>query len=390
MNWGLLIASVMLITSCSAPTSLRHSFSSTGSIDPGEPTNPAGPIGPDPSPGPALDPGAPSEPVRLSPTPGKWVNVTSNLVGMTSECGNTPYVSAKPNEDLVIASVALQGLWGTKDGGSTWSRLGTNLGSATITNRGGNIVYDPMAIGRFWQAGIYNGNGVYRTDDSGKSYVALGAVSHTDSVSVDLVDPNRMTLLAGAHEQKQKVYRSQDGGLTWINVGANLPADSAFSSFPHVVDSKTFFAGCSPSWGGGVGGIFQSDDSGGTWHQISAKGGGNLPLVAHDGSIYWSSDDGSLVRGVGQGMNWTFTQTVGPGTLRNVQPVELPDGRIVSLGAQNIMISSDQGVTWKAFGPPLPFQPVGITYSKYDQSFYIWQFDCGDRVLPNAIMKLWM
>ena len=76
--------------------------------------------------------------------------------------------------------------------------------------------------------------------------------------------------------------------------------------------------------------------------------------------------------------------------LINVHPIELPDGRIVSLSSQHVMISSDHGSSWNPFGPPLPFRPVGITYSKADNSFYIWQFDCGNKVLPNAVMKLWL
>ena len=67
-------------------------------------------------------------------------------------------------------------------------------------------------------------------------------------VSVDFTDLNRQTLLAGGHEQKQTVYRSQDGGNTWTNVGVNLPAGTAFSSSTLVINSKTFFAGCFPSW----------------------------------------------------------------------------------------------------------------------------------------------
>jgi hypothetical protein len=70
-------------------------------------------------------------------------------------------------------------------------------------------------------------------------------------------------------------------------------------------------------------------------------------------------------------------------------PIELPDGRIVGLSSQHVMISSDHGVNWQPFGPQLPFAPVGITYADSDKSFYIWQFDCGNKVLPNAIMKLW-
>ena len=340
------------------------------------------------TPGPSPSPVA--NPSRFSPSPGNWVNATSNLAGMTSQCGNMTYVSAKPNEDLMIAGIALQGLWGSTDGGTSWHQLGSGGGSAKITNRPGSIIYDPVHPNVFWESGIYNSKGVYRTDTDGSVFQALGSIGHNDTVSVDFTHPNRQTLLAGGHEQKQTVYRSQDSGNTWTNVGVNLPAGTAFSSYPLVINSKTFFAGCFPSWGGGTGGIYQSNDSGTTWSSVSVQGGGAQPLVASDGSIYWPSGDGSMVRGTGQGSNWIWNQTVANGTLRNVHPIELPDGRVVSLGFQHVMISSDHGVNWQSFGPQLPFTPVGISYSDSDKSFYIWQFDCGNKVLPNAIMKIWL
>ena len=117
-----------------------------------------------------------ANPPRLSPSPGNWVNVTSNLAGMASECGNMTYVSAKPNEDLVIAGIALKGLWGSTDGGTSWHQLGSGGGSAKITNRPGSIIYDPARPNVFWQSGIYNGNGIYRTDNNGKVFRALGSI----------------------------------------------------------------------------------------------------------------------------------------------------------------------------------------------------------------------
>lgn len=363
-----------------AASSDSSSSAATPDPNPGSPN----PNRPHPSPGPVANP------ARLSPSPGSWVNVTSNLAGMTSECGNMSYVSAKPNEDLVIAGIAQRGLWGSTDGGTSWHPLGSGGGSARIANRPGSIVYDPARPNVFWQSGIYNGNGIYRTDNNGSVFRALGSIGHNDTVSVDFADPNRRTLLAGGHEQRQTVYRSQDGGNTWTNVGVNLPAGTAFSSYPLVINSRTFFTGCFSSWGGGTGGIFQSNDSGGTWSSVSTQGGGAQPLVASDGSIYWPSADGAMMRGTGQDSNWTWSQTVPSGTLMNVHPIELPDGRIVSLSRQHVMISSDHGVNWQPFGPPLPFMPVGISYSDSDRSFYIWQFDCGNKVLPNAIMKIWL
>jgi hypothetical protein len=330
-----------------------------------------------------------SDPVRISPSPGNWVNVTSNLAGMASECGNMAHVSSKPGEDLMIAGVARQGLWGSSDGGTSWHRLGGEIRSATIVNRPSSILYDPVHSNVFWESGIYNNNGVYRSDNDGTTFIALGTISHIDSVSVDFSDPDRQTLLAGGHERSRTVYRSQNGGKTWVNVGANLPAGTAFSSYPLAIDSKTLLAGLNPSWAGGTGGIFQSDDSGSTWYQASSRGGGAQPLVASDSSIYWPDGSGSMVRGTGQGANWTWTEVAGDGTLMNVHPIELPDGRIASLDREHVVISSDYGQSWRPVGPPLPFTPVGLVYSDFDKAFYVWQFDCGNKVLPNAIMKLW-
>jgi hypothetical protein len=374
--WALFLAISLLLLQTDYSGSRSAAFSSTDSSS--SATTP----GPSPSPV--------ANPPRFSPSPGNWVNVTSNLAGMSSQCGNMTYVSAKPNEDLMIAGIALRGLWGSTDGGTSWHQLGSGGRSATITNRPGSIIYDPVRPNVFWESGIYNSNGVYRTDNDGSVFQALGSIGHNDTVSVDFTDLSRQTLLAGGHEQKKTVYRSLDGGNTWTNVGVNLPAGTAFSSYPLVINSKTFFAGCSPSWGGGTGGIYQSNDSGTTWSSVSAQGGGAQPLVASDGSIYWPSGDGSMVRGTGQGSNWIWNQTVSSGTLMNVHPIELPDGHIVSLSSQHVMISSDHGVNWQSFGPQLPFTPVGISYSDSDKSFYIWQFDCGNKVLPNAIMKIWL
>lgn len=368
-----------------SPSSTSSSQTQTG--------DPASPSPQQPSPVPVpLPPVVPVD--RSSPSPGNWVNVTSNLANMNSECGNLSYVSAKPTEDLMIASVALQGLWGSRNGGATWSKLGMNAGSATITSRTSSIVYDPIYPSVFYTSGIYNGNGIHRTDNAGGSFTRLGTIDHNDSVSVDFTDPMRRTILAGTHERYREIHRSADGGMTWTNIGDKLPDGYAFTSFPLVINSTTYFAGLDTSYSGRPGGIFQTNDSGNTWFLASAQGGGSQPLFASDGSIYWPGSDGSMMRGTGAGSNWTWTQTIGSGTLRNVHPVELPGDKIASLGGQRIMISSDRGVTWQAIGPNLPFNnPVGLTYSPYDKSIYIWQFNCGPGnipVMPNAIMKYWL
>jgi hypothetical protein len=140
---------------------------------------------------------------------------------MASECGNMTYVSAKPNEDLVIAGIALKGLWGSTDGGTSWHQLGSGHGSAKIINRPGSIIYDPARPNVFWQSGIYNGNGIYRTDNNGKVFRALGSIGHNDTVSVisqiSIVQPSSRE---GTNKDKRIIAlrMAATRGQTWESI----------------------------------------------------------------------------------------------------------------------------------------------------------------------------
>jgi hypothetical protein len=332
--------------------------------------------------------GLPSKPA------GTWTNATGNLAGLGSECGNLSNLSSKPDEDLLIAGVAQQGLWASKNGGGSWARLGTAAGSASITNRTSEIVYDPAHPQTFWESGIYNAGGVYKTTDDGATLLAQGSVTHNDSVSVDFTDPQRQTLLAGTHEQSGHLYLSTSGGASWTDIGPNLPAGTGFSSQALVIDAKTFLLGAYTYSNSGAGlGVFRSIDAGQTWQAVFSTAVEGHPLVMPDGSIYWSvaGNGGGMIKSVDQGQTWL--QTVGPGVLVTGAPVALPDGRIAALGSQAIEISSDCGATWRDATTMLPYTPTGLAYSPYEKAFFVWHFDCtgqdnpGDPVPADAIMR---
>src|SRR5262249_39024632 len=221
---------------------------------------------------------------QSTPSAGVWVNATANLAGLSSECGNLSLVSARPDLDMMIAGVALRGLWSSSAGAASWTQLGQASGSDTITNRPSAIVYDPAHSGTFYESGIYNGGAVYKTTDSGATFTRLGIISHSDGVSVDFSDPLRRTLLAGGHEQESKVYRSNDGGGIWTEVGASLPAGSGYSSIPVVIDAQTHLIG---TYSGAAAGVFRSLDGGATWNQVYAGAVRSQPLIASDRSMYW-------------------------------------------------------------------------------------------------------
>jgi photosystem II stability/assembly factor-like uncharacterized protein len=317
-----------------------------------------------------------------------WVNATGNLAGMASECGNLGLVSANPCSGMVIAGVAKAGLWATEDGGKNWKKLGSGAGSATITNRISAVVYDPAHPGTFWESGIYNGGGVYRTVDNGLTFTQLGDVTHNDSVSVDFTDPDRKTLLAGPHEATSKLMRSTDGGKTWSDIGKMLPSSAGFCTATQVLGAMDLLVGCAG------GGVFHSTD-GSAWTSLGTKGVIAQPLLASDGTLYWLGSQGGVNVSTDGGKHFAQTAdgNVAPSIVGSSYPAELPDGRVVILGKDHLLISSDKGQSWKPIGEPLPYPGGGYdgargpAYSARTKTFYVWRWDCGNSVLPNAIMS---
>ncbi len=323
--------------------------------------------------------------------PGSWTNVTANLANIQSACGTLSFVSAKPDEDFLIAGIAGLGLWGSRDGGTSWQKLGMGAGSASITNNLSSIVYDPMTPMRFWESGIY-GPGLYETMDDGQTFVELGTVSHDDLISVDLSDPARSTLLAGGHEQSQTLYRSTDGGKTWNNVGSALPANSQCTT-PVLIDKQTYLMGCA-GYGNATMGIMRSVDAAASWKLVSSMlGGSGAPLRAKDGSIYWNTLSGNgLVRSIDSGVTWM--KITGEGLIMT-DPVELPDGRIAALGKQYVLISADHGSSWTPASAVVPMTSGedlhGLAYSAQRKAFYVWHNECSFNgavpVAADAIMS---
>lgn len=322
---------------------------------------------------------------------GEWVNVTSNLSHEPSECGNLSLGAAKPDEDLLIVGVAQRGLWGSRDGGESWEQLGSSSDPEPIINRASSLLFDPDSPEIFWESGIYNGMGIFKTTDSGASFTPQNT-THNDFISVDFTDPDRNTVLASGHEQIHKLLLSKDGAATWTEIGDFIPDGPLVCGFPYVVDSETFLLGCG-SYSGGTTGIFRSTDAGGSWEQVSEFGGGSAPLLTKDGTLYWASE-GRLgaTKSLDNGETWSEPFGVGivSTPTPRTAPVELPDGRIAALSTESIIVSDDGGDTWQAASPALPYEPSSFFYSSHQRAFFITRSTCGigtDAVPANGVMR---
>ena len=305
---------------------------------------------------------------------GEWIDVTSNLGDELPECTAVSLLSSKPDEDLIITGIAMTGLWGTRDGGETWEQLGTKSGSDPVTNAPSEVVYDPEDPDTFWEVGDYLVSGLYRTDDGGDSFEQLGDLFHVGSLAVDFDDPDRQTLIVSIHESGQ-LLRSEDGGTAWEEITDTLPDDAPVCGVPHIVDRDTYVIGCS-QYGDGRPGVLRTTNAADSWARVSDIAATTEILVHSDGTLYWTTDDGGMMKSDDQGESWIrFAPAL---TFATISPVELPDGRIAAISQGVVVVSDDQGDNWKPVTTFVPQNPLGFVYSGYQKAFFVFHLVCLD------------
>jgi photosystem II stability/assembly factor-like uncharacterized protein len=313
-------------------------------------------------------PGAPTTaggPTTVAP-PMAWNSAAFNLVGLSSDCGNVSIV-ARPDQDLVISFVNTHGLFSMPSAGTEWAEFGR--GGEAINNRMAQLVVDPANPEVLWESGPY-GWGIFRSDDNGASFRHLGDLQHVDHISIDFNDPERRTILAGGHESTT-VWRSTDAGRTWEQLGG-LPADAGFTASPYLIDANTYLVG---SYNGASAGVYRSTDAGATWEQVFS-GPVVGPVVDTAGKLRWLRQNGAgVITSTDQGATWT--ERAGGGVLAHQAGLllGLPDGSVASWSPQRVVISPDDGQTWRGIGPVLPYEPKGMAYSSTG-TFFVSRDEC--------------
>ena len=204
------------------------------------------------------------------------------------------------------------GMYKSINAGKTWTHIGLDdtqhIGKIAVDPKDPNTVF-VAAIGHLYQA--HASRGVYRSKDGGRTWSKV--LFKNDSVgAVEVViDPtNSQIVYAGLWNTRRPpwytyqpsngpgggIFKSTDGGTNWTQLTRGLPADcigrtgiAVAPSNPRrlyaVVDDflpegappGTTCPGTPPGRGGGAGvatpppsgGVYRSDDAGGTWVKLS-------------------------------------------------------------------------------------------------------------------------
>jgi hypothetical protein len=151
-----------------------------------------------------------------------------------------------------------------------------SIGPAVMSGRVSDIALDPQDPSTFFIA--LGTGGIMKTSDNGATFEAVfaaEAVAAVGAVAVSPADPK--VLWAGTGEANDRnssswgdgVYRSEDGGASWKNVG--LRSSRAIARVvPHPTDPKTaWVAVMGDLWQpGGERGLYKTTDGGATWKAV--------------------------------------------------------------------------------------------------------------------------
>ncbi|MYE35306.1 MAG: glycosyl hydrolase [Gemmatimonadales bacterium] len=228
------------------------------------------------------------------------------------------------------------GLFKTTDGGTTWTPVtdgqvgSASVGAVAMAPSDPDIVYIGMGEVQL-RANVLQGDGVYRSDDAGKTWRHLGlADTHAiGRIRIHPTDPDRAYVAALGHpfgpNPERGVFRTTDGGDTWEKVlfrdertgAVDLVLDP---SDPGVLYATLWQVYRKPwrLWSGGEGsGIFKSTDGGDTWTELTRSPGlpdgvlGKITIAVSgaDPDRVWANleaERGGLYRSDDGGLTWTF------------------------------------------------------------------------------------
>jgi photosystem II stability/assembly factor-like uncharacterized protein len=189
------------------------------------------------------------------------------------------------------------GVWKTDNAGVTWVPLFdgapvASIGALAVAPSDPQVLY--VGTGEAdMRSDISFGNGVYRSADGGAhwAHVGLEDSRHIGKILVDPHDPDVVLVAALGHaygpNSERGVFRSADGGHTWVRVLYTGDSTGAID-LARAPDSGALYAALwqtrRPPWSqyppieGSGSGLYRSADGGRSWTAITGRGLPDGPL----------------------------------------------------------------------------------------------------------------
>jgi photosystem II stability/assembly factor-like uncharacterized protein len=151
-----------------------------------------------------------------------------------------------------------------------------SIGPAFTSGRVIGFAVDPNNSARYFVASA--SGGVWKTINNGATWTPVFDREGSYSIGCIALDPkNPLTVWVGTGENNSQrsvsygngLYRSDDGGKTWKNVGLKTSEHIGRIAIDPKDSNIVYVAAQGPLWGpGGDRGLFKTTDNGKTWKNI--------------------------------------------------------------------------------------------------------------------------
>jgi photosystem II stability/assembly factor-like uncharacterized protein len=109
------------------------------------------------------------------------------------------------NSETLYAAAAQAGLWKSQDGGRTWTAVQNMPDSGAVA-----IAYVPVQ-GRLYVTTLGDLAGIYISDDNGQNWRPLGLNGTFMAIAISPLDPDHII----AVNDQGEVFASRDSGVSW-------------------------------------------------------------------------------------------------------------------------------------------------------------------------------
>ncbi len=303
------------------------------------------------------------------------------LIGPALTSGRVVSFAVDPaDRSHYFAAAASGGVWKTTNAGTTWMPVFDGEGSYSI----GTVVLDPKNPSTVWvgagennsQRSVSYGDGVYRSDDGGKSWKNMG-LKNSEHIGAIAIDPrNTSTVYVAAQGPlwasggDRGLFKTTDGGKTWAKVLMISENTGVTDIEIDPRDPDTLYAASYQRrrhvWtlinGGPESAIYKSTDAGATWNKLKS----GLPSVemgriglavspANPDTVYATieaaDEKGGVFRSTDRGATWERRNPFDATAMYYGQIVADPkDEDRIYLPNTLLMVSDDGGKTVRPLG----------------------------------------
>jgi photosystem II stability/assembly factor-like uncharacterized protein len=199
-------------------------------------------------------------------------------------------ISTWPGDpDKLAIAVSAAGMWLSEDGGRSWRRGNEGLTPRYLPEDASEEVKNARCVHHVERSASrperlfmqFHG-GVYRSDDAGESWTAIGDGLPSDfgfPLAVDPADANSAYVIPLVADMDRvmpdgrvRVYETRDGGSSWSPRGDGLPAENAYLTvLRQAFDTTGEGAVLELYFGATSGELFGSGDAGATWSTVALR-----------------------------------------------------------------------------------------------------------------------